>query len=144
MKKTVAEKWVKALRSKKYKQAKSALKIKNKSGVVRHCCLGVLCELYQQDMRKQKRKPLPVSAENAHAYDPDLPKTSQIYDFDAHVSRLPERVQKWAGMRTDNGDLHGASYDVSGIPCWDLVSVNDHGANFQTIATVIETLAKEL
>lgn len=144
MKKTVAEKWVKALRSKKYKQAKSVLKIKNKSGVVRHCCLGVLCELYQQDMRKHKRKPLPVSAENAHAHDSELPKTSQIYDFNGDVAHLPEHVRKWAGMRTDNGDLHGESYDVDGITCWDLVSVNDHGANFQTIATVIETLAKEL
>lgn len=144
MKKAIAEKWVKALRSKKYKQAKSVLKIKNKSGVVRHCCLGVLCELYQQDMRKQKRKPLHVSLNNAHGYDEDLPKTSQIYDFNGDVSHLPERVQKWAGMRTDNGDLDGESYDVGGITCWDLVSVNDHGANFQKIATVIETLAKEL
>lgn len=144
MKKTVAEKWVKALRSKKYKQAKSVLKIKNKAGVVRHCCLGVLCELYQQDMRKQQRKILPVSIENAHGYDSDLPKTSQIYDFNGDIAHLPERVKKWAGMKTDNGDLGGEMIDVADSPCFDLVSINDKGGNFKKIATVIETHAKEL
>ena len=40
MKKEIADKWVEALRSGKYKQGKSALK-KDDS----FCCLGVLCDI---------------------------------------------------------------------------------------------------
>jgi len=40
MKKNVAKKWVKALRSGKYKQSREMLK--NSGG---YCCLGVLCEI---------------------------------------------------------------------------------------------------
>lgn len=144
MKKTVAEKWVKALRSKKYKQAKSVLKIKNKAGVVRHCCLGVLCELYQQDMRKKKRKPLPCKFENAHDHDDELPKTSKICAFASTRTHLPEQVQKWAGMRSEDGELQGEEINVRGIACWNLTSINDYGASFKTIATVIENSVKDL
>lgn len=37
-------KWLKALRSGEYKQAKSALKEKSEDGF-KHCCLGVACEV---------------------------------------------------------------------------------------------------
>jgi len=40
--KTLKKKWVKALRSGKYKQTRGRLRTKNGA---RHCCLGVLCEL---------------------------------------------------------------------------------------------------
>jgi len=44
MKKSLMNKWVKALRSDKYIQGTSELKTKS-DGTVSHCCLGVLCEV---------------------------------------------------------------------------------------------------
>lgn len=144
MKKAVAEKWIKALRGKKYKQAKNILKIKNKAGVTRHCCLGVLCELYQQDKRKKKQKPLPVAISCAKAYDNDLPKSSRVFDFDGEATHLPEEVVRWAGMRSNDGDLNGDHCVIRDHSCYNLVEVNDYGGNFKTIANVIETRVKDL
>ena len=39
------DKWVKALRSKNYKQGKNYLYIQDKSGNFKYCCMGVLCEI---------------------------------------------------------------------------------------------------
>lgn len=144
MKKAIAEKWVKALRSKKYKQAKSILKIKNKAGVVRHCCLGVLCELYQKDQRAKNKKLISVSPECAYQYDHDFPKTSTIFDFDGDATHLPDKVKNWAGMRSNCGDLNGEMVEVRGHGCYDLVTVNDNGGNFRTIANLIEARVKDL
>lgn len=50
---SVKAKWVAALRSGKYKQARGRLrKINAKTGEARHCCLGVLCELYVEETGK--------------------------------------------------------------------------------------------
>ncbi len=46
MKKNIATKWVKALRSGKYKQGYLKLH-DNKTGG--YCCLGVLCKMYEKD-----------------------------------------------------------------------------------------------
>lgn len=42
MNKTIAFEWIKALRSGKYKQAKGAMRVKQKDGSYAYCCLGVL------------------------------------------------------------------------------------------------------
>lgn len=42
MDKTIAFKWIEALRSGKYKQAKGAMRVKQKDGSYAYCCLGVL------------------------------------------------------------------------------------------------------
>lgn len=44
MQQKVKDKWVKALRSGKYKKGKGYLKQTAPSGIVSYCCLGVLCE----------------------------------------------------------------------------------------------------
>lgn len=44
MKKEVMKKWVKALRSGKYKRGSGNLRKKTSTGY-RHCCLGVLCDI---------------------------------------------------------------------------------------------------
>jgi len=44
MNKDIAEKWAEALRSGEYEQGTSALCMDNK-----HCCLGVLCEVYKKE-----------------------------------------------------------------------------------------------
>lgn len=145
MKKAIAEKWVKALRSKKYLQGKKLLKYKSPRGVVRHCCLGVLCELYQQDRRAKKMKPLKTTRFVAvpSAISCDVPRNSKICEFDINYGTLPHRVMKWAGMRTEDGDLGDIEY-FNGEEYHDLVALNDGGASFTEIADVIETNVKSL
>lgn len=46
MNKKIKARWVKALRSGKYEQGRSSLKIIEADGSKSYCCLGVLCELY--------------------------------------------------------------------------------------------------
>ncbi len=46
MKKNIATKWVKALRSGKYKQGYGRLHDAETKG---YCCLGVLCKMYEKD-----------------------------------------------------------------------------------------------
>jgi len=58
MRKIIAKKWIKALRSGKYKQGKGYLKQFTSKNEPRHCCLGVLCELYNDTMKKNYKKTL--------------------------------------------------------------------------------------
>lgn len=46
MDRKIKARWVKALRSGKYRQTKDKLR-RETHGVTSHCCLGVLCELVQ-------------------------------------------------------------------------------------------------
>ncbi len=46
MKKNIATKWVKALRSGEYKQGYGCLHDNETKG---YCCLGVLCKMYEKD-----------------------------------------------------------------------------------------------
>ncbi len=72
MKKSIANKWVKALRSGKYTQTKNHL-----CDSVGHCCLGVLCELYIKDTKDN------IKVDTDYAGESEL---------------LPECVVAWAGM----------------------------------------------
>lgn len=121
MKKKIAEKWVKALRSGKYKQGRHALKYKTKAGVTRHCCLGVLCELYQKEhKRKLKTKVEPGTEEL---------KGNKVTKFKDCNGTLPEEVMNWSGVGTDDGSLP----DDTTLAC-----KNDYGDSFEKIADVIE------
>lgn len=77
MKKSIANKWVKALRSGKYTQTKN-----NLCNDVGHCCLGVLCELYIKDTKDN------IKSENG--------------TFDGESELLPPCVIAWAGMSYNN------------------------------------------
>lgn len=127
MKQRIMKKWVKALRSGKYKQGKNTLKQYNSKGQAQHCCLGVLCELYNQEMKKNKKKTLP---EEVFTYDGDFPYG--FIRFGDQDNILPSKVKKWAGMKTSNGQL----------PCnlgfFDLTDYNDGGRKFKTISDTIE------
>lgn len=143
MKKTVAEKWVKALRGKKYKQGRSLLKKKDSKGVTRHCCLGVLCELYQQDRRAHDQKPLPVKIEDANHYHCEMKKGERVFHFGDEATHLPDQVMRWAGISTSGGELNGEEM-VGTEPYYDLVAMNDQGCTFKRLADVIEKHVKEL
>lgn len=127
MKQNIMKKWVKALRSGKYKQGKHTLKQYNSKGQAQHCCLGVLCELYNQEMKKNKKKTLP---EEVFTYDGNFPYG--FVRFGDQDNILPRKVMEWAGMITPIGQL----------PCdlkfYDLTDYNDEGIKFKTISDTIE------
>ena len=114
MKKTVMKKWVKALRSGKFKQGKKQLKQTNPQGKVNHCCLGVLCELYNDEITKNKKKPLDFSDELV----------------------LPRQVMNWSGLCTEEGEFE-ISLTTKSSPV-SLSEMNDDGKRFTTIANFIE------
>lgn len=139
MKKDIAKKWVRALRSKKYRQARGVLKTRTKAGTTSHCCLGVLCELYQQDQVKAKKKPMRVNDFSAREYGGDIPRTNRLFEFGDAVQTLPARVQRWAGIKDDVGTFRGNFTLYHGQQCLNsLAELNDNGARFSTIANVIE------
>lgn len=141
MKKEIAKKWVKALRSKKYRQARGVLKVKNRTGRTSHCCLGVLCELYQAEQKKTGKPALPTQNVNAAEIAPtiDFPATSRICEFDLMALTLPAKVRRWAGMICDAGSFRGdfmlAHRNSNYV---SLSEMNDAGCKFSTIADVIE------
>jgi hypothetical protein len=76
MKKSWARKWVKALRSGKFIQGRSHLKLDGK-----HCCLGVLCELTPYKERFTEMR------------------SSTRVGYNIH---LPEEIKKLVGMQSMN------------------------------------------
>lgn len=119
----IARKWVKALRSGKYKQTTGTLtQLDDKEKVIGHCCLGVLCELAVADKIIKKH------SGKCHV------------TYDGKDDLLPEKVRKWVGLRTNNGGLDSL---VEGVK--NLASLNDYPKkSFKFIARVIEQKAKEL
>ena len=145
MKKEIAEKWVRALRSEKYRQTKGALKIKNKAGKTSHCCLGVLCELYQSEQRKAGKPLLPTTAVPAGGYGCDIPAASRVFEFADQGVVLPAKVTRWAGLDEDCGMFRGEfSTKHDGYIYCGLAEMNDKGCQFSTIADVIEKNAEHL
>ena len=128
MKQNIMKKWVKALRSGKYKQGQSYLKQESLSNHnIKHCCLGVLCELYNDTMKKNKKKSLTEK------------KQGWLYKFGKSDSLLPSVVKKWAGMKSNEGSFK----DKDGF-LTSLTDMNDFGDSFKKIATIIEKKHEDL
>lgn len=116
----VAEKWVKALRSGKFKQAQGALAKVSKTGKVSgHCCLGVLCEL----------------AVKAKVVKRVINKKNAEVRYGGDYALLPYKVRKWAKLRLANGGYGQAD---------SLAAANDGGMSFKRIARLIEEKAETL
>ena len=130
MKKDIAKKWVKALRSGKYKQGQSYLKQFNGRGEPNHCCLGVLCELYNDTMKKNHKKSL--NTKIRHGYSGDY------ISFNKKEGELPRVVMKWSGVN----DPIGRFGDLSNIG--SLADMNDCGKTFKTISNFIEKNVENL
>ena len=121
MKREIAKKWIKALRSGKYQQGSDRLR----GDGDQFCCLGVLCNLHAQ----------------AH---PEIAATQLnpgVYLREAEV--LPRAVMQWAGMTSKNGSIvdedgRARKIFVDGMGYWDLTEINDAGESFSEIADVIE------
>jgi len=127
MKKEIAKKWVKALRSGKYKQGKGYLKQFNSKNEPRHCCLGVLCELYNESMKKNHKQTLYTEEMEDNA------SGTSFIRFNTIDGGLPQAVRKWAGVKKYLGDF---IIDDERSEC--LAVLNDSGKKFSTIASIIE------
>lgn len=112
MKQAVMKKWVKALRSGKYKKTTEAL---TRHG--RYCCLGVLCELaIKEGIPVEKRK---------------VQFRTGSHSYDEKEGTLPKRVKKWAGIKRGNPYLRN-------MAC-TLTEANDElRYPFEKIADIIE------
>lgn len=110
MKKEIKKKWVKALRSGKYKQAKGTLN----DGEGGFCCLGVLCDIYGKEKKK---------------------KWSNIHTMDGSIGVPNHKVMKWAGIKDINPQVNV----VVGGESRTLAGLNDgRGYGFKRIAKIIE------
>ncbi len=126
MEKKQMQKWVKALRSGKYKQASDVLKKKDDSGkAVGYCCLGVLCEINKVDDE--------FINENCSIDPVELRDTLGLRDsegsaFDDEANHTQLRIR--VGLKTKRFE--------------SLAHANDAGASFKAIAAWIEKNYKSL
>lgn len=121
----IKARWIKALRSGKYKQGQGRLRQPTPDGD-EYCCLGVLCELAV----KAKVIPPPV-------FSP-LGDGSQRYRYgvngDVKGGLLPVVVSNWAGVSGSGAYGKKGPYYFDGY----LTTDNDSGKDFNTIADIIE------
>lgn len=110
MKKEIKKKWLRALRSGRYKQGKDYLHKNNK-----FCCLGVLCDLYAKEKKVKWRK-----------------KVFGECSIDYSTLYLPDTVQKWAGLEDGNPEIETDESVTS------LSVLNDNKTPFREIANIIE------
>lgn len=111
--------WCKALESGKYKKGTGELcsMPKNENDEPKYCCLGILTDIYQQvvgDLIEDKIC------------------NRKTYDLESIV--LPEKVRKWAGIKTIGGK-YGE---------WELWRDNDSGESFPNISEIIKKERKNL
>lgn len=134
MKKAIATKWIKALRSGKYTQGQHALRYDDEQGVTHHCCLGVLCELYNEEKKRKQEKGLKVQ----ETENPDnIPSSVTVYAFGKESGVLPKKVKEWAGLESPCGEFfHKQTYA--------LTELNDEGKSFKQIANIIERRVDDL
>jgi hypothetical protein len=114
-----AMRWVKALRSGKYKQGDQFLMRGDEDSVHRFCCLGVLAAINGVEVEPDDRQAL----DNGLHVDCDLAtEAGRIYKLDEYNNRFPIKLKV-------GGKLW--SYQ-------SLADANDSGASFKVIATWIE------
>ncbi len=89
MNKRIKTRWLKALRSGKYKQGQNKLKTDQGN----FCCLGVLTDLYIKSVEGRKNKA---------RWNGSLLAVKGITEF---TGLLPSKVKKWAGIDERNPSL---------------------------------------
>jgi len=115
MDESIKQKWIEALESGQYQQGTGALALEDGK---KHCCLGVLCDLYHEETGKGKWY--------------DTKSNTPVQDFSVEGDEgdgvLPNPVKEWAGL----------SSSVPSVGVTSLTSLNDDGYSFETIASKIE------
>jgi hypothetical protein len=115
MKKSVMKKWVKALRSGEYTQAKGVLVDSQDN----FCCLGVLCNLAPDSVRGEW----------------EVDQDGDYYMFE-EITILPQKIMDWSGVQSPVGRTN--DFDLI------LSTENDNGKPFNEIADLIEDNYKKL
>ena len=111
MKQAIMTRWVKALRSGKYKQTREQLREADKEDQPTNafCCLGVLCDLFAKEHPSAKwldRKTaedvlnLKTSGCAFSVADKAAPDGVSV-----SAGILPDPVMRWAGIKESNGDF---------------------------------------
>lgn len=118
MREKIKERWINALTSGEYQQASGCLKITSdkspiSNGTMSFCCLGVLCDLYSQEVGVEWDK------------KPDGP-----WQFFGHKDYLPDDVMTWAELEEE--DPYIESEDAT------LSELNDNVYSFDEIAELIK------
>jgi hypothetical protein len=111
MNKRIKKLWIKALRSGKYKQARSALRVVE-NGDTGYCCLGVLCEVYRRSTKRG-----------------DWEGSTFMVDGVYSMSQVPSPVCDWAKLEQPNPRLGRVK---------TAITLNDNGKPFSLIADRIE------
>jgi hypothetical protein len=126
MKADIKTRWLEALRSGRYTQAKGALRKDALDGTPAFCCLGVLCELWLAD------HPLPGWQSGQR-----ILKTGgtpeQVGEIMGEDNFLPDEVQEWAGLDSRDGEFDNDEGEMS-----NLAELNDDGRDFAFLADIIE------
>ena len=139
MNKTIAMKWVKALRSGKYEQGVGFLCQVNRNGK-KHCCLGVLTEMYQAEQKAKKKKAIPTKVSDVYVDDSTATSGLKLLEVVKYgngkcaAEELPVVVKRWAGIEGRLGE-----FDVMDKGHYKSLSLmNDNGHSFKKIANFIE------
>lgn len=132
MSKTPVQIWVEALRSGEYKQGQEYLNLEGY-----FCCLGVACDLYKKHV------------DESFPAEEIFPREAIRYSKDKLEQALPMEVASWLGFEETNdvGSFNeeisvpviseeGENFIVTGT---NLADLNDRGADFETIAKIIES-----
>lgn len=128
MDKNVAALWTEALRSGEFVQQRYTLKAIGDSGKVFHCCLGVLCELYNRHNPESKMEELHDSRVLVSFNRP-----KEVCVFDGERDLLPLTVMRWANITTKDCTFE----DEVGTS--NLVKLNDgSGWSFELLADCID------
>lgn len=122
----IKTKWVKALRSNKYRQGRYNLKIAHADGECSYCCLGVLCELYVQEGLGKWEGP-EIFMGSRHGY-----RIGKRRD----ASYLPKEVREWAGLEPMEGEHIHSSYAPEQSNLWRMNDTDEK--SFEDIADFIE------
>ena len=139
MKKQIAKLWLKALRSDKYKQGRGALHQIKRDGTESFCCLGVLCDLYNKEQKRNKRRGLTVRklGSNEWLVGNLSSKPAFVCSYNDCDGSLPPQVIKWAGFRTANAS---GRFNIDDLP--ELIALNDGSTvkahSFKQIADIVE------
>ena len=118
-KQQIRDMWVNALESGEYEQGRLVLHQKV-NGKEKFCCLGVLCDLYVENVG------------DIGVYFDDV---TGNYHYGGEIRVLPDKVMDWAGLynRTGDGVLDGKNV---GVP---LSVLNDtYRSTFKEIAQAIK------
>lgn len=130
MNRTRIREWIKLLRSGEFKQTPGALRTGHTRTSRKHCCLGVVCELYSVRVGGFWEENNTFVAD----YNPELldydSETGETYNDGAvdDESSLPSPVREWL-------DLHHQDEGA-------LINLNDDGYSFSQIADVLELALK--